>query len=121
LCSPAIFFALWHDVIRRFADMKFDCRSSLLAVVLCTAPHSLCGQVPAWAQPGSATYVQVAPPADFHRPTRNFDTPIGIFEGQSDIGSALVPGGATYDGGADKSDTAVLSDVVLENSAGKVR
>jgi hypothetical protein len=53
--------------------------------------------VPAWAQPGSATHVQVAPPPDFHRPGRNFDTPIGIFDGQSDIGSAVVPGSAGYD------------------------
>ena len=54
---------------------------------------------PAWAQPGSAAHVQVAPPADFHRPSRNFDTPIGIFEGQSDIGSALLPGSASYAAG----------------------
>lgn len=53
--------------------------------------------VPAWAQPGSATHTQTAPPPDFHRPSRNFATPIGIFEGQSDIGSALVPGSASYD------------------------
>ena len=52
---------------------------------------------PAWAQPGSATHKQVAPPADFHRPSRNFDTPIGVFEGQSDVGAALVPGSASYD------------------------
>ena len=38
-----------------------------------------------------------APPTDFHRPSKNFDTPIGIFEGQSDIGSALVPGSASYE------------------------
>jgi hypothetical protein len=55
---------------------------------------------PAWAQPGSATHVQVAPPADFHRPSKNFNTPIGIFEGQSDIGGALEPGSASYDAGA---------------------
>ncbi len=54
-------------------------------------------QVPEWAQPGSATHQQVAPPPDFHRPSTNFDTPIGIFEGESDIGSALVPGSASYD------------------------
>jgi hypothetical protein len=52
---------------------------------------------PAWAQPGSATHVQVAPPADFHRPSRNFDIPIGIFEGQSDIVAALAPGSASFD------------------------
>ncbi len=53
--------------------------------------------VPDWAQPGSPTHVQVPPPADFHRPSRNFDVPIGLFEGQSDIGSAVVPGSAQYD------------------------
>jgi len=54
-------------------------------------------QVPDWARPGSATHTQVAPPPDFHRPSRNFDIPIGIFDGQSDIGSALIPGSASYD------------------------
>ncbi len=54
-------------------------------------------QVPEWAQPGSATHTQVPPPPDFHRPSRNFDSPLGIFEGQSDIGSAVVPGSASYD------------------------
>jgi hypothetical protein len=52
---------------------------------------------PAWAQPGSATHTQVAPPPDFHRPSRNFETPIGIFDGQSDIGSAVVAGSASFD------------------------
>src|ERR1700683_2905152 len=73
---------------------------SPLLITLCIAPHLLRAQAPApppWAQPGSANHVQVAPPADFHRPSKNFDTPIGIFEGQSDIGSALVPGSASYD------------------------
>ncbi|MGA3324815.1 MAG: biopolymer transporter Tol [Terriglobia bacterium] len=81
---------------------KLACRPALLALMLCTAPHFVRAQAPvapAWAQPGSATHVQVAPPADYHRPSKNFDTPIGIFEGQSDIGSALVPGSATYDAG----------------------
>lgn len=53
--------------------------------------------VPDWAQPSSPTHVQVPPPADFHRPSRNFDTPIGIFQSQSDIGAAVVPGSASYD------------------------
>jgi hypothetical protein len=39
----------------------------------------------------------VAPPPDFHRPSKNLSLPIGIFEGQSDIGSALAPGSASYD------------------------
>ena len=54
-------------------------------------------EVPSWAQPGSATHTQVAPPPDFHRPTTTVNTPIGIFEGQSDVGSAVIPGSASYD------------------------
>jgi hypothetical protein len=61
------------------------------------APDQQAPVAPAWSQPGSATHTQVAPPPDFHRPSRNFDTPIGIFDGQSDVGAALVPGSASYD------------------------
>ncbi len=53
--------------------------------------------VPDWALPGSATHKQVAPPPDFRRPSTHFSTPLGIFDGQSDIGSAVVPGSASYD------------------------
>ena len=53
-------------------------------------------EVPDWAQPGTPTHEQVPPPADFHRPSTNIDKPIGVFKGQSDIGSALVPGSASY-------------------------
>ncbi len=53
--------------------------------------------VPDWALPGSATHKQVPPPADFHHPSRTSDTPIGVFAGQSDIGSAVVPGSDSYD------------------------
>ena len=84
---------------------KTSFRPSLLALMLCAAqpfaraqaPVTPAPAVPDWARPGSATHVQVAPPPDFHRPSRNFTTPIGIFEGQSDIGSALVPATASYD------------------------
>src|SRR5580698_4260581 len=84
---------------------RFVWRTSLLVMFCLVVADVLIAQVPAgstpvvpeWAQPGSATHTQVAPPADFHRPSRNFDTPIGIFEGQSDIGSALVLGSASYD------------------------
>jgi hypothetical protein len=55
--------------------------------------------VPEWAYPGSATRKQVAPPPDFHRTTKTLNEPIGIFEAQSDVGAALVPGSATYDAG----------------------
>lgn len=85
--------------------MKNTSLRSFLFLMLGSVPHVLCAQAPAspapvvpdWAWPGSATHTQVAPPADFHRASKNFDTPIGVFEGQSDIGSALVPGSASYD------------------------
>lgn len=53
-------------------------------------------EVPDWALPGSATHKQVPPPADFHRLTRTENTPIGVFEGQSEVGAALVPGSSSY-------------------------
>src|SRR5215469_13335320 len=69
----------------------------LTSALLAQTPTQQQTEVPAWAYPGSPTHQQVAPPPDFHRPSRNFDTPIGIFTGQSDIGSALVPSSASYD------------------------
>jgi hypothetical protein len=82
---------------------KTVCRSFLILLLLGNLPYSLHAQnsdVPAWAYPGSATHVQVAPPPDFHRPSRNLEAPIGIFQGQSDIGSAVVAGNASYDSAA---------------------
>jgi len=52
--------------------------------------------VPDWALPASATHKQVSPPSDFHRPAVTSLTTIGIFEGQSDVGAALVPGSSSY-------------------------
>ena len=76
----------------------------LLIAMMCTGSECTYAQaevtkpaVPDWAQPGSPTHKQVPPPPDFHRPSRNYDTPIGLFQGQSDIGAALVPGSASYD------------------------
>src|ERR1043166_4140178 len=90
--------------------MKQAFQSLLLSLALFAFSHLLCAQtptapttpttapaVPAWAQPGSATHTQTAPPPDFHQPSKNFDIPIGIFEGQSDIGSPAIPGSASYD------------------------
>ena len=82
--------------------MKTQPRSALLSLLLAATPLLLPAQTPeapAWAEPGSATHVQVPPPAGFHRPARNLAAPMGLFEGQSDIGGALVPGGAAYDAG----------------------
>ncbi len=83
-------------------------RVTLQILMLCTticflhaqstgAPATSSLTVPDWALPGSPTHKQVPPPADFHRPSQNFPGPIGLFEGQSDIGAALVPGSASYD------------------------
>ena len=69
------------------------CSTTLMAQT--NNPHK--PAVPDWAQPGSATHTQVAPPSDFHRDTKTFATPIGIFDGQSDVGSAVIPGSASYD------------------------
>ena len=54
-------------------------------------------EVPDWALPASPTHKQVPPPTDFRRASRNFEVPIGIFDGQSDVGGALVPGNSSYD------------------------
>jgi len=53
--------------------------------------------VPDWALPGSATHKQVPPPVDFHSTTRTENKSIGQFEGQSDVGAALVPGSSSYE------------------------
>ena len=90
--------------------MKRSYQVSLFVLTLCAISQMLCAQtsspqissapaVPDWAQPGSADHVQMPPPADFHRPSRDVNTPIGMFQGQSDIGAALVPGSASYHAG----------------------
>ncbi|WP_018617234.1 hypothetical protein [Segetibacter koreensis] len=75
----------------------------LTALLLCIKSYDTSAQtasskvvVPDWALPGSATHKQVPPPLDFHRPARTDNMPIGIFEGQSDVGAALVPGSSSY-------------------------
>jgi len=106
--SRAIF--LYKRPHREFQSpqMKIHRLSFLPALILFIVPQLLRAQAPAatpaapaivvpdWALPGSATHRQVPPPAGFHRPAKTFDTPIGIFEGQSDIGGPLLPGGASY-------------------------
>ncbi len=52
---------------------------------------------PVWALPGSATHRQIAPPADFRRESTHFPGNIGLFEGQSEIGSSLVFGSTEFD------------------------
>ena len=72
----------------------------LSAVMLCASANLASAQtpiVPDWAQPASTTHQQVSPPADFHRNARTSNISIGIFEGQSDVGGAIVPGSSSYD------------------------
>lgn len=52
---------------------------------------------PEWSLPGSATHEQVPPPAGFTRASTIIEQPIGIFDGQADVGSSLVPGEAAFD------------------------
>lgn len=82
--------------------MKLPRPSTLLALILCAAPQLLRAealQVPDWALPGSKTHHQVPPPAGFHRPSVTVATPLGVFEGQSDVGGPLLPGSASFDAG----------------------
>jgi hypothetical protein len=83
--------------------LKAACITLLSASLLCITSQNLSAQsapkkveVPDWALPGSATHTQVPPPANFHRTTLTSKTHIGIFEGQSDVGAALVPGSSSY-------------------------
>ena len=82
----------------------------LSAFLLWALPVLLCAQTaqppepppgapvpPAWSLPGSATHRQVAPPPDFRRASTHFPGPIGRFDGQSEVGSALVFGDAACD------------------------
>ena len=57
---------------------------------------------PDWALPGSATHEQVPPPAGYTRATTVIDIPIGIFEGQAEVGSSMVPGSASFEAATGK-------------------
>ncbi|MEJ7738259.1 MAG: biopolymer transporter Tol [Chitinophagaceae bacterium] len=91
------------NLYKYIRTIKNTCLSLLPAMFLCatsyqaytqTAPAKV--EVPDWALPSSATHKQVPPPSDFHRPTRTENKGIGIFQGQSDVGAALVPGSSRY-------------------------
>jgi hypothetical protein len=87
---------------RLLAHRKLARRAAMLVCLLSLVALRLPAQtpeVPDWALPSSPTHVQAPPPAGFHRPSKNFLTPLGIFQGRSEIGSALAPGSAAYDPG----------------------
>ncbi|HWA86257.1 MAG TPA: hypothetical protein VG710_08555 [Opitutus sp.] len=80
--------------------MKLPRRFLLSAALLGAVPMLFAADAPKfpdWAWPGSATHQQVPPPKDFHRATVTQDEPIGIFEGQSDIGGPLIAGSSSFD------------------------
>lgn len=86
-----------------FSALKRAIRFCIVLAFAGAAQYGLRAQAPAdapqppdWALPASPTHKQVPPPEGFHRATRTSETPIGIFQGQSDIGGALVPGNASY-------------------------
>lgn len=74
-------------------------------ILLCIVPYLAGAQtakVPDWALPGSPTHKQVAPPPNFHRSTRTQMGPIGVFEGQSDVGGAVAEGSSNYNAATKK-------------------
>ena len=87
-------FTRLNRALRRCLPLAFLWAACCLTA---QAPDAASPQVPDWALPQSPTHKQVPPPQDFRRASRNFATPIGAFEGQSDVGGALVPGSASYD------------------------
>jgi hypothetical protein len=85
--------------------IKYFRQILLPTFMLSVVPFFVCAQktvVPDWALPASATHTQVSPPADFHRAAITSNKAIGIFEGQSDIGAALVPGSSSYESSTKK-------------------
>jgi hypothetical protein len=84
--------------------MKMNsCTFWVPAMIICATSYQAAAQataakveVPDWALPGSATHKQVPPPVNFHRAARTENTPLGIFEGQTDVGAALAPGSSSF-------------------------
>jgi hypothetical protein len=102
LRQPCRAFALYIAVVCAIAIVSAP-------FLLAQAPAATPGQAPGppagtakphapeWAYPGTATRTQVPPPPDFRRASTHHRIPIGIFEGQSDVGTAVVPGSASFD------------------------
>lgn len=80
--------------------MKLPSSSSLLVPLLAGAFLTASHPASAQASPAYTPPAQIQPTAPYgNRPTRNFDTPIGLFQGQSDIGGTQQLGDAHYDSG----------------------
>jgi len=70
---------------------------TIFVLALATPALAQAPQAPDWAYPESPTHHQVAPPADFHRSPTTEMKRIGAFDGQTEVGSAIVPGSSSYD------------------------
>jgi len=68
-----------------------------IAGVALAIPAAAQQKAPDWAYPDSPTHKQGPPPPDFHRPSTTQMAKIGVFDGQTDVGSAVVPGSSSYD------------------------
>ncbi|MBK0383922.1 hypothetical protein I5M32_13215 [Pedobacter sp. SD-b] len=84
-----------------YGDRKITVAMLLLmitcSIISCKAKKATTLVVPDWSLPSSSTHKQVPPPADFHRATKTSNKHIGLFDGQSDVGAALIPGSSSYD------------------------
>ena len=79
---------------------KHSVRLVALSLLFAASPFVRAADVPVppdWALPGTATHQQVPPPAGFTRASTIIDQPIGIFAGQAEVGTSLVPGRASFD------------------------
>lgn len=83
----------------RTLALVFACSMSASAVAHSQSGTTTDPAVPDWALPGSPTHAQVPPPVGFHRPSRTSTEAIGIFQGASDIGAAVVPGSSSFQPG----------------------
>ena len=82
------------------AVLSLACGAALVAQA--PAGDTTKPRAPDWAYPGTATRTQVPPPPDFRRASTHYKVPLGIFEGQSDVGTAIVPGSASFDAATGK-------------------
>ena len=90
---------LWRSLPALALALALSMAAALLFAQAPAQPPATNPAIPDWAYPGTASHRQVAPPADFRRPSKTTNTPIGIFDGQTDVGSAIIPGSASYDAG----------------------
>ena len=90
---------LWRPLPALALALALSMAAALLFAQAPAQPPATSPAIPDWAYPGTASHRQVAPPADFRRPSKTTNSPIGIFDGQTDVGSAIIPGSASYDAG----------------------